>query len=134
MAQEKKKVVTRKEVTVSLPVVKAPGWLQGFVDFIREQGVVSLAVGLILGLAAKSLVDSFVANFVNPVVGVILGGNNLAHQYLCLERTEAGLCTSKIGFGQFFSDFISFVIMALIVYLVVKKLKLDKLDKPKTLA
>jgi len=130
MAQEKRKVVERKEVVISLPVVKVPGWLQGFVSFVREQGVVGLAVGLILGLASKSVVDSFVANIVNPIIGVILGSNNLANQYICLQSAGSD-CTSKIGYGRFVSDLISFFIMAAIVYFVVKKLKLDKLDKTK---
>ncbi len=127
---EKRKVIQRKEVVVSLPVIKAPGWLQGFLDFVREQGVIGLAVGLILGLASKSIVDSFVANIVNPVVGVILGGNNLANKYMCLQST-GDVCTSKIGYGRFVSDLISFFIMVAIVYFVVKHLKLGKLDKTK---
>lgn len=128
--KERRKIITRREVTVSLPVVKAPGWLQGFVDFVREQGVVGIAIGLIFGLAAKDLVDSFVTNFVNPIVGVILGGTNLNNKFICLQY-EGTQCTSKIGYGRFLSDLISFLIVAFIVYLVVKKLKLDRLDKKK---
>ncbi len=127
---EKRKVVQRKELIVSLPVVKAPGWLQGFIDFVREQGVVGLAVGLILGLASKSVVDSFVANVVNPVIGVISGGSNLVNKYVCLQSTGS-VCTSKIGYGRFVSDLISFFIMVAIVYFVVKSLKLGKIDKKK---
>src|SRR5882762_10583633 len=122
MAEEHKTVRT-KEVTVTVPVIKAPGWLQGFVDFIREQGVVGLAVGLILGLASKSVVDSLVANVVNPIVGVILGGNNLVNKYACIQSDSLGVCTSKIGYGKLLSDLISFVIIAAIVYFVVKGLK-----------
>ena len=130
MAEEKHKIVETKEVTLSLPIVKAPGWLQGFIDFVREQGVVGLGVGLILGLASKSLVDSLVNNVINPVVGVILGSNNLSAKYVCLKSSGL-VCTSKIGYGQFVSDIISFLIIAAVVYFVVKGLKLDKLDKKK---
>ncbi len=124
------KVIRRKEVTMTIPVIKAPGWLQGFVDFVREQGVVGVGVGLIIGLGAKSLIDSFVAAFVNPIVGLILGGGNLTARYICLNTTD-GICTSKILFGRFINDLISFIIIAFIVYFAVKVLKLDKLDKPK---
>ena len=72
--EERRRVVTRKEVTVNLPVVHPPKFLRGFVKFVREQGVVGLAVGLILGVAAKSVIDSFVQNIVNPVVGLLTGG------------------------------------------------------------
>lgn len=131
MAEERKKVISRREVTVSLPVVKAPGWMQGFVDFIREQGVVGLAVGLTLGLAAKSLVDSLVNNVVNPFVGLLYGGGGLAEKYWCLKQVN-GACSSKLGYGSFLNQLINFIIILAVVYFVVKRLKLDKLDKPKT--
>jgi len=131
MAQAKKPIkrVVRAEegIVVTLPPVKAPGWLQGFVDFIREQGVVGLAVGLILGIASKGVVDSLVANIFNPVIGLVTGGGNLANKAVCLNDS----CSSKLGYGQVISDLLSFIIVAAIIYFVVKGLKLDKLDKKK---
>lgn len=128
---EKRKVVNKKEVTMTIPVIKAPGWLQGFVDFIREQGVVGLAVGLVLGFASKSVVDSIVNNIFNPVVGVLTGGVNLSDKYICIKSDVAGACVSKVGYGKLINDIISFLIIAAVVYFVVKGLKLDKLDKKK---
>ncbi len=122
--------VARKEVTINLPVVRAPGWLQGFVDFVREQGVVGLAVGLILGVAAKSVIDSFVNNIINPIIGLLTGGVSLEHKTWCIDHT-AGVCTSTLKYGQFISDIISFLIVAFVVYMIVKMLKLDRLDKKK---
>lgn len=127
---KKTKIVERRDVVVSLPVVKAPRWLQGFVDFVREQGVVGLAVGLTLGIASKSVVDSLVANVFNPLIGVMTGGGSLGSRYICLQQT-GNSCTSKLGLGQVISDILSFMIVAAIVYFVVKGLKLDKLDKKK---
>jgi len=133
MAEEKEehKIVSHKEVTMVIPVIKTPGWLQGFVNFVREQGVVGISVGLIIGLGAKSLVDSFVASFVNPIVGFVLGGTNLSARYFCLATDATGACTSKITWGLFLNQLISFIIILAIVYFVVKGLKLDKLDKKK---
>jgi large conductance mechanosensitive channel len=128
--EEKRKTIRTGDVTVTLPVLKAPHWIQGFIDFIREQGVVGLAVGLILGLASKSVVDSFVKNIINPIVGVILGGNSLTSQTLCIQ-TNNGVCSSTISYGQFLSDILSFIIILAIVYFVVKGLKLDRLSKKK---
>lgn len=126
--KERKKIIHTREVTMNLPVVRAPKWLQGFVDFIREQGVVGIAVGLIVGLGAKTLVDSFVINFINPLIGFAAGGTVLSAKYVCLnyEGTE---CSIKIGYGKFLNDLISFLIIVFIVYFVVKILKLEKLDK-----
>lgn len=123
--------IERREVVVSVPVMKAPGWLQGFLNFIREQGVVGLAVGLTLGLAAKSLVDSLVTNIVNPLTGIFYGGgSSLGEKFWCLKEVN-GICTNKVGYGSFLNQLINFIIIAAVVYFVVKGLKLDKLDKKK---
>lgn len=104
--------------------------LQGFVDFVREQGVVGLAVGLVLGSAVKSIVDSLVTNIVNPIVGLLLGGVDLRNKQLCLNSVK-GACTNAISWGNFVSSIISFITIAAIVYFVVRGLKLDKIDKKK---
>ncbi len=127
MAVEKHKVVEKKEVVLVLPVIKAPGWMQGFIDFVREQGVVGLAVGLTLGIASKSVVDSLVANILNPVIGMLSGGESLASRYVCLGDT----CANKLGYGQVISDLLSFILIVAVVYFAVKGLKLDRLDKKK---
>lgn len=125
---EKRKIVETKEVVIELPVIVAPHWLQGFIDFVREQNVVSVAIGLIFGLAAKSLVDSIVNNLINPIIGVILGSNNLDNKYFCL-KTVNGVCTSKLGWGAVVSQIINFILILAVVYFTVKILKLDRLDK-----
>ena len=51
---------------------------KGFVDFVREQGVVGLAVGLAIGTAAGAAVKEIVDQFINPLVGFVLGGADLA--------------------------------------------------------
>ncbi len=121
-------------VVVTLPPMKTPRWIQGFVNFVREQGVVALAVGLILGIAAKSVVDSLVGNIFNPIVGLLYGGGDLGSKYICLkQQTQDGVmtCTNKLGYGNFLNTLISFLIVAAAVYFLVKALKLDKLDKKK---
>jgi large conductance mechanosensitive channel len=129
---ETKRVVRReREVTVVLPVLKVPKFLQGFVDFVREQGVVGLAIGLILGFASKSLVDSLVSNIFNPLVGLVTGGISLEHKTACISRNDAGACTTVMKYGQFLSDVISFIIVVAAVYIVFKMLKLERLDKKK---
>ena len=122
--------VERKEVVVSVPVMKAPRWLQGFLNFVREQGVVSLAIGLTIGVAAKSVVDSIVANILNPIIGLAGAGGSLENKFVCL-KTVNGSCTNKLGYGHVLSDILSFILIAAIIYFVVKGLKLDKLDRKK---
>lgn len=127
-AEVLKRVELAKEQLDKIPPPKVKKHFSGFVTFIREQGVVGLAVGLTLGIASKSVVDSIVANIFNPVIGVLTGGGSLAHRFICLRSAGDG-CASKLGFGQVISDLLSFVIVAAIIYFVVKGLKLDKLDK-----
>ena len=123
-----KKVAGNTELTIVFPPVKAPKWLQGFTDFIREQGVVGLSVGLILGIAAKSVVDSLVNNIFNPMIGLLYGGGDFSTKYHCLKTVDR-VCTSKLGYGSFMNALISFLIVVVSVYFIVKALKLDKLDK-----
>jgi large conductance mechanosensitive channel len=104
---------------------------RGFMDFVREQGVVSLAVGLAIGTAATVLVKSVVDNMITPFIGALLpGGSDLASKYHCLDYVD-GACVNKLGWGVVISNFITFLAMAAIIYFVVKGLKLDKLDKKK---
>ena len=128
----KKHEVHERETVTMFPAIKVPKIMepfQGFVDFIREQGVVGLAIGIVLGAQIKTLVDSFVLSFVNPILGLILPGNgDLATKVL---RVQVGSKVAIFTWGAFLMQFISFVIVAGIVYYVVKGLKLDKLDKKK---
>ena len=103
---------------------KAPSALAGFVDFIRTQGVVGLAVGFILGGAVSKLVSALVENIINPLVGLALGKVDLADKAITLG-------TASLKYGAFISTMIDFIIIAAVVYFGVKSLGLDKLDKPK---
>jgi large conductance mechanosensitive channel len=129
---ETKKVIRReREVQIVLPELKTPKFMQGFVDFVREQGVVGLAIGLILGFASKTLVDSLVNNIFNPLVGLVTGGISLEHKTACIARNSEGVCNTTLKYGQFLSDVLSFLIVVASVYLVFKILKLERLDKKK---
>lgn len=99
--------------------------MKGFLNFIREQGVVGLAVGFILGGAVSKLVSAIVTDLVNPLVGLALGSvEGLKEAYLPVG-------SAKLMYGDFISTLIDFIIIALVVYFGVKILKLDKLDKKK---
>ena len=47
--------------------------MQSFINFIREQGVMGLAIGFILGGAVSKVVASFVEDIINPIIGIVLG-------------------------------------------------------------
>ena len=112
------------------PLLHVPKVFIGFVDFIRTQGVVGLAVGFVVGTSASTLVKSIVTNLINPVVGLLTGGINLGQKTVCLN-TAGGVCKNVLNYGQVISDFITFVIILAVVYFVIKGFKLDRLDKAK---
>ena len=97
----------------------------GFLEFVREQGVVGLAVGFILGGAVSKVVSSLVKDIINPVLGIFLGATGSLSSY----KLKVG--SAEILWGSFLSVLIDFVVIALVVYFGVKKLKLDRLDKKK---
>lgn len=98
--------------------------MKGFVDFIREQGVIGLAVGFILGGAVSKVVASLVEDIINPVLGIILGAADLSSMSLKMGPAE-------IMFGSFVSVVIDFLVIAAVVYFGVKGMGLDTLDKKK---
>jgi large conductance mechanosensitive channel len=97
--------------------------MKGFIEFIREQGAVGLAVGFILGGSISKLVASLVNDIINPVLGIFMGAMG------SLDKMSTKIGSVEIMWGSFISTFIDFVIIALVVYIGVKLLKLDSLDK-----
>lgn len=105
--------------------------VDGFVTFIRTQGVVGLAVGLVLGGAVTIMVKSLIENVVMPPVGLILGSSEgLKGLTVNLGRSSNGH-DAILHYGLFLNDLINFLVIALVVYLVVHMLGFDKLDKKK---
>lgn len=99
--------------------------MTGFLDFIREQGVVGLAVGFILGGAVSKVVTGLVEDIINPLVGLALGSTE------GLKEASVMVGSAKVLYGALISTTIDFIIIALVVYFGVKLIGLDKLDKAK---
>lgn len=99
--------------------------MSGFIDFIREQGVVGLAVGFILGGAVSDVVSALVEDIINPVLGVVLGAAE------GLSSATLSLGTVDLTYGHFLTVIIDFVVVAGVVYYLVKGMGLDKADKKK---
>ena len=94
--------------------------MRGFLDFVKEQGVMGLAVGFILGGAVSKLVAAFVADIINPLVGLIL---NMAGNF---KDASLSIGSAQILWGDLLSTLIDFFIVALVVYYGVRMLGLDK--------
>ena len=101
--------------------------LQEFKDFAVKGNVVDMGVGIVIGAAFTTIVKSFVADIVNPILGVFTGGIDFSGLFLNLsgqevasaaEAKEAGLAV--ITYGVFINAVISFLIVAWILFFVVR--------------
>lgn len=99
--------------------------MKGFINFIREQGVIGLAVGFILGGAVSKVVTALVTDIINPIIGIALGAAK------GLNTASISIGPAKILYGDLISVVVDFIIVALVVYFGVKLIGLDKLDKKK---
>ncbi len=99
-----------------------------FKAFIAKGNVVDLAVGIIIGAAFTAIVASLVKDIINPIIGVVSGGLDFSEYYINLnpaksydnlaDATKAGAPVIKIGL--FLNAVINFLIVAFVVFLIVK--------------
>ena len=95
--------------------------MKGFLEFIRKQGVVGLAIGFIVGLATAALVTALVSDFINPIIGVVVGNANL-------DSLTFAIGDATFNYGHFISVFINFAAILAVVYFGFKALRLERLD------
>ena len=103
---------------------------EGFLNFIREQGIVGLAVGLAIGTAAGDTVSKLVKGFIDPIVQFIIGSQ--ATLSAAVWHVELFGRRADFAWGAFVSSAVTLIATALVVYWIVNVLKLKKLDKKKT--
>jgi len=106
-----------------------------FKDFIMRGNVVDLAVAVIIGGAFGKIITSLVNDIIMPPIGLLLGGVDFANLFVDLsgmgytslaDAQAAGAPT--INYGLFFNAILDFVIVALVIFLVIKAI--NKLKKP----
>ena len=122
------KVAALKEKKIAGTVIKDTH-MAGFVNFIREQGVVGLAVGLAIGTAAGDTVKKLVTAFIDPLVQLIVGSQQ-GLQSASFTVEIAGR-KGEFLYGAFVSSLLTLIAVAFVVYAIIHFLKLDKLDKKK---
>ncbi len=104
------------------------GHAGGFMTFIREQGVVGLAVGLAIGTAAGASVKVIVDNLISPLVALMTQGVKLDS----LKWTvHVGNGNAVFGWGAVISSLLTLIATAFVIYLVIHIAKLDRMDKKK---
>ncbi|WP_234736635.1 large conductance mechanosensitive channel protein MscL [Tellurirhabdus bombi] len=96
--------------------------LREFKQFIAQGNVLDLAVGVIIGAAFGKIVNSFVEDIINPILGVLTGGVDFSQQKIVLEAANeaAGKAEVAIRYGNFLNVTIQFIIIAWVIFLIVK--------------
>ncbi len=101
--------------------------IQEFKDFIAKGNVMDMAVGIIIGAAFTAIVGSLVADLINPIISLFMGGIDFSSMHAVLDggeyssmaaAEEAG--AAVFAYGRFIMAIINFLIIAWVVFLLVK--------------
>ncbi len=102
-------------------------FLLEFKEFAMRGNVIDMAIGIVVGGAFTAIVNSLVENVINPLLGLITGGNKF-------EDLSVGLGDAQFKYGAFISALINFVLIAFVLFLVVKAINklrsFGKKDEP----
>jgi large conductance mechanosensitive channel len=106
--------------------------MNGFRAFVAKGNIIDLAVAVIIGAAFAKIVASLTEDVIMPVIGAIFGGLDFANYFILLKPVPAtyhgpmsyaalkAAGVPMLGYGQFLTVAVNFVILALIIYLMVK--------------
>ena len=99
---------------------KSTGLIQEFKEFISRGNVIDMAVGVIIGSAFTAIVNSLVKDVVMPAISVITGGVDFTDwKYVITPGTEE-VAECAILYGQFIQNIINFLLIAVVVFAMVK--------------
>lgn len=110
--------------------------LAEFRKFALRGNVIDLAIGVIIGAAFSKIVDSLVNDVIMPIIGAVTGGLDFSNYYVPLASAiqghpayaDAKKMGAVLGYGQFLTVAINFLIIAFILFLVVRQItKLERM-------
>ncbi len=109
--------------------------LKEFKEFIMRGNVVDLAVGVIIGAAFGAIVSSLVSDIMMPPIGMMMKGVNFADMFAALDgKTYPSLAEAVkagapvIAYGKFLNTLLNFVIVAFVIFLLIKQV--NRFNKP----
>ena len=115
------------------------GMMSEFREFAVKGNVVDLAVGVIIGAAFGKIVDSLVGDIIMPIVGSIFGALDFSNLFIVLGKNPNNLVAlaelKKAGipvfaYGSFITVAVNFIILAFIIFLMVKQINRMKKEEP----
>ena len=115
-------------------------FVSDFKEFAVKGNAMDLAVGVIIGVAFGKIVDSIVNDLIMPVVGAVFGGFDFSNLFVALSTVPEGVANTLdavkeagvpvLAYGNFLTILLNFIILALIVFMLVKQLNRMKKETP----
>lgn len=109
--------------------------IKEFKEFIAQGSVLDAAVGFVLGLTFKAIVDSVVNGILMPVIGYITAGIDFSSLKIVLRKATDSVEEVAISYGQVIQSLVTFILVAFFLFLVVRvanKARRKKEDEEKT--
>jgi len=114
--------------------MKKVKFISEFKEFISRGNVIDMAIGVVVGAAFKSIIDSLVNDIIMPFVGWIIGDVDFSSYAITLSETVAedgSTVVNALLYGKFINSIISFLIIAFCLFIVVKIInKLRRKEEP----
>jgi large conductance mechanosensitive channel len=115
-------------------------FMSEFREFAVKGNAMDLAVGVIIGAAFGKIVDSIVKDLIMPVVGAIFGGFDFSNLFIALDTVPEGVAMTLaavkeagvpvFAYGNFLTILLNFIILAFIVFMLVKQINRLKKEAP----
>lgn len=135
MADENKSSKTSAESAkekLAATKAKSSGFVKEFVEFINRGSVVDLAVGVAVGGAFTMIVNSLVDDIVMPIVGLLAGGVDFTTLAIRIPNFFGNGDEAVIAYGNFLQNVVNFLIIAWVIFMVVKGMnRLNRLKDKK---
>ena len=114
------------------------GMAAEFKEFALKGSVMDLAIGVVIGGAFQKIVDSMVNDIIMPIVGVVTGGQDFTNRFMVLsgDATFSTLADAKkagapvLAYGLFLNQIITFLIIAMVLFMVIKGVNTMRKDQP----
>ncbi len=108
------------------------GFVKEFKEFAMRGSVVDLAIGVVIGAAFGKIVTSMVDDLIMPVIGFITGGIDFSEMKYILKAADPAheVAAVSINYGNFINTVVQFLIIAFVIFLVIKGINSLKRSQP----
>ena len=110
------------------------GMISEFKEFAMKGSLIDMAVGIIIGGAVGKMVSSLVNDVIMPPIGVLLGGVNFSDLALTIQEAADGAPAVAINYGAFLQTLIDFLIIAFVIFIIIKMINKAKKAKEEAVA